>query len=108
MSNFHCNDCGKDFHIPRFRISVGLDNQTKYQYPSGRNIACEYCDSSNISSIETGEICVNFGKFSSSDNEGKRKMLKKRAKDHHERKIKERQEYLRKNFRGKNKDLTGL
>lgn len=107
MNNFQCNKCFHLFEIPSYRITY--KNGVKVIKDLKNNlINCPNCSSYDILSLDKeGEFKVNFGRFNSMSNEDKKRVLKKRSQDHYNKNtdsLKDRKEYLEKNFTGRTKD----
>ena len=102
--NFQCLRCGYKFTELRFSISYAA-NEVVYKVKD-RFLECPDCKALEVDFIKNYEgFCTNFGKFSSLSNEDKKKILKKRSRDHSETKLKERKRYLDNNFTGKTRDV---
>ncbi len=96
--NFHCKDCKLDFYVNRY----------KQVFKNGKLVLekkqqCDHCKSYNTELKESpprfyalGDK-VGYGKFSSSSDEEKKRILKKRADAHYNKVGKEQKRELFKN-----------
>jgi len=80
-NNFKCIewDCGNEFFIAEYTIT---DKGYRHKHKPDGMICCPRCGGKIQSIKKKGAYKVNFGKFSSMSMEDKKKVLKKRSKDH--------------------------
>ena len=100
-ANFLCTHCGNKFYEPNYSVSFSMGSLV-YKY-KGQFIHCPECDKMELEFIEQEikEYNVYFGKFHSMNDQDKKKVLRKRSKEHFDKNLKERKNYLDKNFKGK-------
>ena len=107
-NNFQCNKCFHLFTVTNYRMSV-KSGVVIYTDKNMNHIKCEMCKSYDVLSLEEeGEYNVNFTKFNSLSDQDKKKILKKRAKQHFDKNtdsIRDQREYIDKNFKGTIKDM---
>ena len=103
-NNFKCLSCTHEFHEASFSVVV-IEGETAYKY-KGSFLKCPECHSLAIDYIEKqGAYNVNFHLFKSLSSDEKKKVLKMRSEEHSKKKLKERREYLDRNFVGTTKGL---
>ena len=97
--NFECKDCGCFFKVVQYSMKVAT--KTEYYTKDQKRVSCPECSSIEVEYIvEEGEINVNFGKFSSSSDEGKKRMLHQRA-EKMKKKTEEQHRLIDREFRGR-------
>jgi DNA-directed RNA polymerase subunit RPC12/RpoP len=103
-NNFQCLKCGLEFTENKYSISFAA-GEAIYK-KEGKLLECPECKSRELEFIKEFEgFGANYGRFASASNEDKKKILKKRAKEHSDKRLKERKEYLDRNFTGRTRDV---
>lgn len=90
-NNFKCKDCESDFFVPNYIFKIE-SNDTVYYYKTTNNkIECPGCRSNNIKPIfKDGDYTnATLGKYTMKSIPERQDLLKKRSRDHFERKIKD-------------------
>ena len=95
--NFYCNDCRKSFFVSKY----------SHGFKDGKLVLigayqCDNCQSYNTIQLPKPKVDYSkgvaaYGKFSSSSDEEKRRILSKRAQDHYNKKGKEKKREFFKN-----------
>lgn len=98
MNNFECNNCGYQFFISHFIISIKNDIAI-YKYKTGKPVSCPDCNSLNIKTIEKpGNFeTLQVGKYTMLSVDDRKKLLKKRSHEHFEKEIKHKQHEINAN-----------
>lgn len=100
-TNFKCKNCKHEMFVPSYSTYFDKSGNKMYKTKHGQ-LNCSKCGSTNITYIEKeGEYNVNFGKFSSATSEQKKAILAERSKKHFDKHIKEKKDYMDKNFKGR-------
>lgn len=101
MDNFICLGCGHTFMEPHYKMSFPK-RVMLFRDKNDNQLKCPKCSSINLEEIEKDGFGVPaFGKFSSSSEDNKKRILRKRAKEHITKTDRERKEHLDRNFAGK-------
>jgi hypothetical protein len=104
MDNFRCSKCDKSFFIINYRIFY-KHGIRYYKDKDGNALQCPICNNDLEYIEKEGEFNANFASFSSMSDSEKKSMLRKRSRDHFNKHLKGRKEYLDKNFTGTIKDV---
>ena len=97
MNNFKCEDCGFEFFESSYTISY-IEGAVVFRH-KGSLLSCQECKGNFLSPIEKkGEFNVSYGRFNSMSNDDKKRILKKRANDHTNKRGKERIDIINNKF----------
>jgi len=101
MDNFLCLGCGESFFETNYAMSI-VEGEVVYKDKKGSQLKCPSCKSIELEVIEKeGGGIPSFGKFNSLSDTEKKRVLKKRAKEHITKTDRERKEHLDRKFAGK-------
>jgi hypothetical protein len=99
-NNFKCNKCKHSFSVSEYRAYI-VNKELCFKTKKNELISCPECSSNDISKEKReGRGLGSINKFSSMSNEQKKECLKERADKNFKGEVKEKSEYIRKNFTG--------